>query len=605
MRKINLLYLLSYPIVNIIMNMNIEEHFQLPIYYNSNKKQVNPNIIKDLELVQTVDDASNNSIYHYFFNILPIEDKKKEFASTLLKQTAEYYTTDIEFLKDNQQLLKDYQVFSSIDLYKDSSNDFEKIKELWNEIKQDTGFKEKYYYIDWPIWEFLNKSENFLQCMSIYNMASPVITLLLPIIMLIIPFFIIQLKGLHLTVEEYMQVLKIILSQHVLGKFFNDFNEVSLNQKFYLLVSATFYLFSIYQNILVCIRFHQNMKKIHDYFAEINAYLNYTIDSMDHYLSYSKNLKTHQEFICVLEEKKEALKDLKNKLSFVSEYKFSITKVLEIGTILKYFYEIYDNSHLEAAFLYSFGFHGYIDCIEGIKENLESKQLNFIKFSKKKTVLKKNYYAALKDVKPIKNTVNLTKNIIITGPNASGKTTVLKSALINILLSQQFGCGFYCDGSILKPFDYIHCYLNIPDTSGRDSLFQAEARRCKEIIDFIHHRDKKESHFCVFDELYSGTNPEEAESSAISFMNYLVKKRNVTTILTTHYMKVCKELEANDTISNYHMKVNFHDKNDFQYTYLLSEGISKTKGGIKVLKDMNYPKEILETISQSFVNSKN
>jgi DNA mismatch repair ATPase MutS len=436
-------------------------------------------------------------------------------------------------------------------------------------------------------------------------MASPVITLLLPIIMLIIPFFIIQLKGLHLTVEEYMQVLKIILSQHVLGKFFNDFNEVSLNQKFYLLVSAGFYLFSIYQNILVCIRFHQNMKKIHDYFKEINAYLNYTIDSMDHYLSCSKNLKTHQEFNSVLEEKKEALKDLKNKLSFVSEYKFSITKVLEIGTILKYFYEIYDNSYLEAGFLYSFGFHGYIDCIEGIKENLESKQLNFIKFSKKKTVLKKNYYAPLKDAKPIKNTVNLTKNIIITGPNASGKTTVLKSALINILLSQQFGCGFYRAGSTLKPFDYIHCYLNIPDTSGRDSLFQAEARRCKEIIDFIHHHDKKESHFCVFDELYSGTNPEEAESSAISFMNYLVKKRNVATILTTHYMKVCKELEANDTIVNYHMKVNFHDKNDFQYMYLLSEGISQIKGGIKVLKDMNYPKEILETISQSFVNSKN
>jgi len=220
-------------------------------------------------------------------------------------------------------------------------------------------------------------------------------------------------------------------------------------------------------------------------------------------------------------------------------------------------------------------------------------------------VMKKKYYAALKNAKPIKNTVKLTKNIIITGPNASGKTTVLKSALINILLSQQFGCGFYCDGSILKPFDYIHCYLNIPDTSGRDSLFQAEARRCKEIIDFIHDCDKKESHFCVFDELYSGTNPEEAESSAISFMNYLVKKRNVTTILTTHYMKVCEELETNDTIVNYHMKVNFHDNNDFQYTYLLSEGISKTKGGIKVLKDMNYPKEILETINQSFVNSKN
>ena len=36
-------------------------------------------------------------------------------------------------------------------------------------------------------------------------------------------------------------------------------------------------------------------------------------------------------------------------------------------------------------------------------------------------------------------------------------------------------------------------------------------------------------------------------------------------------------------------------KNDnFEYTYLIEAGISKIKGGLKVLKDMNYPKEILD-----------
>ena len=34
-------------------------------------------------------------------------------------------------------------------------------------------------------------------------------------------------------------------------------------------------------------------------------------------------------------------------------------------------------------------------------------------------------------------------------------------------------------------FKYIHCYLNIPDTNDRDSLFQAEAKVCKKIIDYI------------------------------------------------------------------------------------------------------------------------
>ena len=68
------------------------------------------------------------------------------------------------------------------------------------------------------------------------------------------------------------------------------------------------------------------------------------------------------------------------------------------------------------------------------------------------------------------------------------------------------------------PYDTIHCYLNIPDTSGRDSLFQAEARRCKEILESLEDNKK---HFCIFDELFSGTNPNEACASSYGFIKYL------------------------------------------------------------------------------------
>ena len=572
--------------------MNIHEHFKLPIYYNSQKKQVNQNIMNDLELVKTVD-GSTNPIYSFFFDL----KEKKDFAYAIMEQSVHLYTTDIQFLKENQQMLKKYKPIQHRYLENKNHYNFQKIQDVWNEIKNDTGFKEKYYYIDWPMWEFLNKSETFLQIMSVYNMTSPVISLLLPIIILIIPFFVIQIKGLDITFEEYIEVLKIILSQHALGKLFTEFQDVSLNQKMYLLISAAFYVFSIYQNMLSCVRFHQNMSKIHQYFEELSDYLAFTISNMENYVSFSNSLATHEGFNQVVIEKYEILKHLHQKISVISEYKLTIKKFFEIGHILKYFYELYDDQIYNDALLYSFGFNGYTECLSGILTNLEERKIHFIEFTKnkKKNIFKKNYYAALKDLTPVKNTVKMDTNMIITGPNASGKTTILKSTLINILLSQQFGCGFYDSGSKLKPYDNIHCYLNIPDTSGRDSLFQAEARRCKEIIDFIRDK-KKETHFCVFDELYSGTNPEEAESSAISFMEYLVKNKNVSTMLTTHYHKVCKSLEKIETIVNYHMDVLIDDKKDFQYTYILLKGISNTKGGIKVLKDMNYPKEILENI---------
>jgi DNA mismatch repair ATPase MutS len=165
--------------------------------------------------------------------------------------------------------------------------------------------------------------------------------------------------------------------------------------------------------------------------------------------------------------------------------------------------------------------------------------------------------------------------------------------LINIICSQQFGCGFY-DLAIIKPYDHIHCYLNIPDTSGRDSLFQAEARRCKEIIDIIDKDMKhKETHFCAFDELYSGTNPEEATISAIAFMKYIIKNENVNSILTTHFIDVCKKLDNDKLIKNYHMVTN-KVNNKLEYLYKMKTGISHVKGGINVLYDMNYPDEIIK-----------
>jgi DNA mismatch repair ATPase MutS len=243
--------------------------------------------------------------------------------------------------------------------------------------------------------------------------------------------------------------------------------------------------------------------------------------------------------------------------------------------------------------MYSLGFNGYLDCLNGLQQNIIERKINFAVFIEhsKKSLLENSYYATLKNCDPIKNTVKFKKNMIITGPNASGKTTILKSTLINILFSQQFGCGFY-DSAKIRPFNHIHCYLNIPDTSGRDSLFQAEARRCKEILDAIN-VSSEETHLCAFDELYSGTNPEEAEQSATSFMKYITKYKNVSCLLTTHFIKVCKKLAKSKSISNYKMLTE-KNNNDLLYKYILTEGISDIKGGLIVLKQMNYPKEIID-----------
>ena len=143
----------------------------------------------------------------------------------------------------------------------------------------------------------------------------------------------------------------------------------------------------------------------------------------------------------------------------------------------------------------------------------------------------------------------------------------------------------------MQPFDHIYCYLNIPDTSGRDSLFQAEARRCGNILSNIQ-KKSTERHFCIFDELYSGTNPYEAIASAYSYLEVISKNKNVTFLLTTHFIKLCELFKKNKKIENRNMDTRMVGDTP-KYTYKLINGISQIKGGISVLQNLGYPSEII------------
>jgi hypothetical protein len=604
-----------------------EEIFKLPICFNSQVKILKEDIINDLELNKTILNESESSelkeiskpIYNHVFN------PTNSLGNKILEILPCYYTTDVQFLKDNQTLLTSLST-KVIDEYNLTDFEIEETVNAWNEIKSETGFCEKYLYVDWDFAKFLNNNPLFLQLMSIYNVASPMLSLCLPIFVLIVPFFVIKFKGLNVNIKEYTEILRELIQNHAIAKIFTSFHEVDFSEKIYLLVSAAFYLFSIYQNILTCIRFYSNMKKIHDYLDKFKKYILFTTDLMDYHLNKSNHLTTFSKFNEVVMQKKDILHKIRKEIEKVSSFTFSFSKITEIGHIMHIFYQLFDNTEYNDAFVYSFGFNGYYNLLYGLSVNISDLKLNKTTFKKKdknkkdknkkdknkkdkkdktiseKPVFKKMYYPKfINDSSVVTNDCCLDKNMIITGPNASGKTTMLKSAFINILLSQQIGFGCF-ESLDLHPYDDFHCYLNIPDTSGRDSLFQAEARQCKEIIDSINEGIEKEgedlgekegkTHFCIFDELYSGTNPDEAILSAKSFMDYIVKNDNVTCLLTTHYTKLCKKLAKNKRIQNFSMKT--VKKNDsFEYTYKLVEGISKIKGGLKVLKDMNYPKEIL------------
>lgn len=592
-----------------LSEIKVENYFQLPIEMIDKKIAINKNIENDLELIklknekdiENTSDISDASVDLYNENLYyRVLEPKNTLDKCVALKWGKYYSNDKNYLLETQKLLKN---FKNNVYFEDEANLNENIFNCSEEIIKDNGFTQKYQYIDLPFLNKFNNHEICMQMLSIFNLANPVISLLAPILLLLLPFFIIKLQGHEITLESYLTHLKQVFSNHIIGQFFNDFNDAPLSTKIYLLISIVFYMFQTYQNVISCGKFYKNIKYIHNKLFELREYITNSINKFKNLLKYTESLLTYDNFNKYLNENINVLNNYLINLNKIKEYNISFSKLFELGHLMKCFYKLNNDKNIIKSLYFSFGCNSYIQNLLTIQKHIKNKSMNYTTFieNDKKTNFKNSYFSELlKDTSNniVKNSYKFDNNLILTGPNAAGKTTILKSTLFNILLSQQIGCGFF-DKAESKIYDYLHCYINIPDTSGRDSLFQAEARRCKEILNIIRDNDDK-NHFCVFDELYSGTNPEEAVTSAAALLNHLNKKNNVNYILTTHYYKLCNKLDKNIS-KNYHMEIkkNKDNDDDFKFTYKIKKGISKIKGGLKVLRDLDYPEDIITTLSKN------
>ena len=188
-------------------------------------------------------------------------------------------------------------------------------------------------------------------------------------------------------------------------------------------------------------------------------------------------------------------------------------------------------------------------------------------------------------------------NIILTGPNAGGKSTFLTGVTTSLLLSQTFGIA-PAKKAVITPFDKINTYIDIADDiAAGKSLFMAEVERAQKHIQILDRRKQGEFAFSIFDEPFSGTNPTEGAAAEYSILEAMADYPDTLNIVATHYPLVML-LEKNAPkkgFANYKVYITYKQgQKGINYTYKVVPGKSTQAIAIDILEEQGYDTRMLK-----------
>lgn len=187
---------------------------------------------------------------------------------------------------------------------------------------------------------------------------------------------------------------------------------------------------------------------------------------------------------------------------------------------------------------------------------------------------------------PVANSIKTTQAVLVTGSNASGKSTFLKTIAINAILAQTIHTCMATECN-LSYFRVMTSMALRDDLESRESYYIVEIKSLKRILDAA----KEETPLlCIVDEVLRGTNTIERIAASSEILASLCHP-HVLSFAATHDIELTYMLE--EKYENYHFEEEVKEET-VTFNYLLKKGRVTTRNAIRLLKMTGYEPSIVE-----------
>lgn len=207
-------------------------------------------------------------------------------------------------------------------------------------------------------------------------------------------------------------------------------------------------------------------------------------------------------------------------------------------------------------------------------------------FTEDKNVIAKDVYHPLVN-DPVANPVNWTNNTLVSGSNASGKSTYVKSVAINCILAQTINTCLATDFTMKR--GHVMTSMAVEDdVLLGDSYFIAEIKSLKRVLNQVKTMDRC---YLFIDEILRGTNTVERIAASASIIHWINDYPSLA-FVATHDIELTEMLK--DECTNVHFKETVTEEEGIQFDYFLQEGPATSRNAILLLQTMAFPNTVVD-----------